>query len=159
MRALANRSGKRIPGFTMIELMIVVAIVGILAAIALPMYFDFITRGKIIDGITKLSSYQGKLIKYHDDNQGTYVNPPLSNTCGLANPVPTAEDYFQITCGPPVPTDTTYTVVATGLAAQGMGGFIYTVDQAGVKTTASLPVGWAYPNPNTCWAKRKDGSC
>lgn len=59
-------------GFTLIELMIVVAIIGILAAIAIPKFGDLIKKSK--DGATKggLSAVRGALQVYYGDNEGWF---------------------------------------------------------------------------------------
>ncbi len=49
---------KRSMGFTLIELMIVVAVIGILASIAVPQYQDFIARSQVSRSIAELSSYR-----------------------------------------------------------------------------------------------------
>jgi type IV pilus assembly protein PilE len=140
-------------GFTMIELMIVVVVIGILAAIAIPMYGDSVTRSKIIDGTTKLGDFHTRMEKYFMDNR-TYLN---GVACGVPNPALGPDDNFQVTClpGPPGPPET-YTVSAAGVAARGMAGFTYTINEVNAK--ASAGPGGKYTNAN-CWALRKDGSC
>jgi type IV pilus assembly protein PilE len=156
MRVSTSRRKNRRLGFTLIEMMITVAIVGILAAIALPMYFETITRGKIIDATTRLGDFRSKMEKYFADNR-TYLDAGGA-ACGIPNPPVGAGDYFALTCGPPgpAPTATTYTLVATGIPGKGMSGFRYLVDQTNLKSSFG-PAGWA--GNATCWATRKDGSC
>ena len=139
-------------GFTLIELMMVVAIIAILAAIAVPAYSNYVKRSRIIDGTTKLGDYRSKMEKYFMDNR-TYL---AGATCGVPAPGASASDSFSLSCGPPVPTATSYTLVATGIAAKGMAGFVYTIDQTNAKASSG-PSGWA-PGVG-CWAVRADGSC
>ncbi|MBI5574004.1 MAG: type II secretion system protein [Elusimicrobia bacterium] len=69
-------------GFTLIELMIVVAIIGILAAIAIPKFADLIKKSK--EGSTKgsLGALRSALTIYYGEQEGVY---PVASTDGLAN--------------------------------------------------------------------------
>ena len=71
-------------GFTLIELMIVVAIIGILAAVALPAYQDYTVRAKVSELILAGSSYRTAISeKYQTDNDSVNAGAGLSfNTVG-----------------------------------------------------------------------------
>ena len=62
---------------------------------------------------------------------------------------------FTLTC--PAETLSTYTIQADGIAAEGMTGFSYSINEANVKSTLGAPSGWS--KSATCWTTRKDGSC
>ncbi|MDD5242208.1 MAG: type IV pilin protein [Sulfuricella sp.] len=139
-------------GFTLVELMIVVAIVGILASIAVPSYKDYVTRGKLSEASTQLATMRVKLEQYFQDNR-TYVG---ACAAGTVAPLPAGSDatYFTYAC---TLAASTFTVTATGVAAQGTGDFVYTIDQDNAKATTGVPAGWT--GNDTCWVTKKGGSC
>ncbi len=143
---------KRANGFTLVELLVVVAIVGILAAIAVPQYGDYVTRGKLAEATATLSETRVKLEQYFQDNR-TYVG---ACAAGTVAPLPTGR-YFAYAC--PTLTATTFTVVATGIAAQGTADFIFTINQANVRATTGTPASWGSTTSATCWINKKSGTC
>lgn len=147
---------RRSRGFTLVEVMIVVAIIAILAGVAYPSYQDYVTRGRIPEATTQLATRQVRMEQWFQDNR-TYLNLPAvasANFCPAAADTTTSR-FFDFTCvvGP----GQTYVLTATGKAA--MAGFAFTVNQANNRATTAVPAGWAVPAPNTCWVGRKGGLC
>ena len=61
-------SKKAQKGFTLIELMIVVAIIGILAAVAIPAYQDYIARAQVSEAVTLIGGAKTPLAEFYADN-------------------------------------------------------------------------------------------
>ncbi len=131
-------------GFTLIEIMVTVAIVAILAAIALPSYTAYVQRGKIGEAISNLAAMHVNMEQYFLDNN-TYANGPCTT--------PPTGTYFTYSCT--IPSPTTYTIKATGIASQGMSGFTYSVDQANNQQTIAFP--GASGLPASCWYTKSSG--
>jgi type IV pilus assembly protein PilE len=145
------RRGSR--GFTLIELMIVVAVVAILAAVALPSYSDYIRRGKLPDAFTYLSDYKVKMEQYYQDNRNYGVaacadtNSPLwSNFVPNRNPA-----YFTFGCQLVTVGGVAgqgYTLTATSNASLSTA-HVYTLDYTNTKGTTTFK--GATVTGKTCW--------
>ncbi|EMT3413281.1 pilin [Neisseria gonorrhoeae] len=75
-------------GFTLIELMIVIAIVGILAAVALPAYQDYTARAQVSEAILLAEGQKSAVTEYYL-NHGTW--PKDNASAGVASPPPTSK--------------------------------------------------------------------
>ena len=137
---------KKNSGFSLIELMIAVVVVGILAAVALPSYQDYITRGRLPDAHSGLATKRVQAEQFFQDNR-TYVGAPACNNDT------TTSRFFDFSCNDL--TQNTYTLTATGKAS--MAGFSFTINEAGARATPSAASGWA--GNATCWITKKGGEC
>lgn len=141
-------------GFTLIELMITVAIVAILALVAMPAYNDYVLKSRLPEATSALAADRVQMEQYFQDNR-TYANPAGSTTCGGTRPT---TNNFTITCAA---TDTTYLITATGKASTPTEGFVYTINQSNTKTSAiasPAPSAWIGTNAS-CWLTKGGGRC
>jgi len=133
-------------GFTLIELLIVVVIISMLAAFALPAYSDYITRSRIPEATSGLANKRARVELFYDNNH-TYTGAP---DCSSDT---TTSRFFAFSCS--ASGASTYTLQAVGSGA--MNGFTFTINQSNAKATTAAPTGWTMNS--TCWITRKDGSC
>ena len=128
----------RARGFTLIELMIAVAIVAILASVALPAYQDYVRRGNIPEATSGLGQGRIAMEQWFQDNR-TFEGAPC----------PPNGRNFDFACAP---TATTFLITATGTG--GMAGFAYTINHNNARTSTT-----PWGNGASCWIARKGDSC
>ncbi|SFP46374.1 type IV pilus assembly protein PilE [Variovorax sp. OK605] len=142
----------RSAGFTLIEVMIVVVIIGILAAIAIPQYSDYVRRARVSEALGLLAGMRPRMEQFFQDNR-TYAGACDPGT--IATP-PSATKGFGFACSGL--SATAYTVTATGLDNTSTSGFVYTLTASGAKETTGLDAGWTGALQG-CWITSKGATC
>lgn len=146
---------RRLPrGFTLIELMVVVAIVGILAAVAYPSYLSQVRQSRRSEAIAALAQIQQAQERWRANcpsyagsitaaNSGCPATPG-ANTSGLAIAAVTGARYTYAVTIVAASAPTTYTIAATGSGSQAS-------DTGCTSLTVTVAGGVGTNSPTICW--------
>jgi len=143
-------------GFTLVELMITVAIVAILAAVGYPQYQNYVRRGQLAEAFTTLADMRVKLEQHYQDNK-FYGTGSASTTCATLSghgAFPVATKYFTFSCAGGAAPSQTFVITATGSGGL-VVGYDYTINQVGTKGTTKFANA---SSSAACWLT-KNGGC
>jgi type IV pilus assembly protein PilE len=155
-------------GFTLIELMITVAVIAVLSAIALPAYTDYVTRSKLAEAYAHLADLRVKMEQAYLDNRRYNSITVGLGTCGIPGgntPTVQGTKYFDFTClssNPNAAGDQEYVLTATGKAAESLSGIAFTINHGNVRATtvtaATTMADKGYAGAG-CWVRKKPSQC
>lgn len=128
-------------GLTLIEIMVTVAVLGIVAAIALPSYTAYVQRARVPPALEGLNAYFTRMEQRYQD-VGNYAN---AGACAVAVP---AVNSFTLSCAI---TNGGQGFNATATGTGNMAGYSYAINHQGVRTTVAHPKGLP---PGNCWSTR-----
>lgn len=133
-------------GYTLIEVMMAVAIIGIISAVAVPSYTSYVKRGRLTEAFAGLGAGQTAAEQFWA-NKRTYEGFNESKS------FPKNGQNFDYSLSDA--TASGYTLSAKG---KGMvEGFTYTIDQNGTRKTTAVPDG--FTKSDECWVDRAGGKC
>ncbi len=150
---MGARKHRRLSGFTIVELMVTLAIIGILASLAIPRYSDYLRRASLPEAFSRLGDLRIKLEQFYQSNRsygtGACGNDGSSNTIDFA----ANANKFAITCqltGTSA-VDQAYLLTATGSGL--VAGHVYTLDSSNNKRTLSFK---GKTSTAACWLVKGD---
>ena len=128
---MLSKLRKNNKGFTLVELMIVIAIVGILAAIAIPNFLSYQKKAKTLEAKSILGDIRTMEEAYRAENSA-YSNS--LSTIGWTSP--TGSTYYAYSVA--TPTTTTFTATASGDIDGDAIADVWTIDQDGSLTHSTI---------------------
>jgi len=132
-------------GFTLIEVIIVIAILGLLVAVAIPTYSAFVTKTRRGDAMVMLQEVAGEQARFLSENNRYTADLTELGYANAAN-VPSPEGYYTITSAQPtLPTSYVLTATPAGPQAGDADCGSFTLDSAGVKGVTGTD------GVNGCW--------
>ena len=144
-------------GITLIELLIVIVIVGILAAVAVPGYTSYMIRARRADAKTALEQvratqemWKAERGVYATDAGGDTAETILMNTMGASST--TISSYYDWNFTLKTAATFTAQAVPQGSQTEDSGGTLL-IDQNGTKSSVKDGVTYVYPDPNCAWTR------
>ena len=141
-------------GFTLIELMIVVAIIAILSMVAYPSYRDYLIRGQLADATSALSVLRAQMERHFQDNRSYATVGAFTTPCATA-PATRTFGLFVVGCSGNL-NATEFTLEAVGSGS--VSGFSFTINQAEVRATSAAP-GSGWGTCATQWMVKRGQAC
>lgn len=141
MRMFRRTRSKK--GFTMIELMVVVVVVGVLAAIAVPIYGKYIKNARVSEATARIGEIVTAAKAYAQEFQDASGNPtwPPAAGGGIVDLSQSDQFTYAITAGAGRNANTTaLTIRATGRGGRKMAGVTVTVTLPNINSNANPPV-------------------